>query len=68
MATGLGWSIYFMLILVFALMGTIAVLVWRTIRNDERREAARKSAAMGKIPPGTGVPGVGSTGPGIAPE
>jgi len=44
LAVGLGWSIYFLLILVFSVMGAIVFFVYRTIKSDAKREAARLAA------------------------
>lgn len=66
MAVGLGWSIYFMLILVFTIMGSIVFLVYRTIQNDAKREAERKSAVVRERAQGTAAPEEKAGGPTIA--
>lgn len=52
-AKGFGYSIYFMLALVFGLLGTITGYVVRTIRREERAlaEGAEKSGAAPETPP-----------------
>jgi len=41
-----GYSIYFMLTLVFTIMGVIAFVVVRTIVREERQRAAREQALL----------------------
>ena len=40
-ALGMGYSVYFLLGLVFALIGGIAFIVIRTIRREQKRERER---------------------------
>ncbi len=56
MGRGFGYSVYFMLTLLFGIAGIIFFVVWRTIAREERqrreREAAKKGVAPGATPAG----------------
>ncbi len=45
-AKGFGYSIYFMLLLVFGLIGTIVFFVGRMIIREERQRVERERAAV----------------------
>lgn len=45
MGLGFGYSIYFMLTLLFSVAGVIVFVVVRTIQREERQRLAREAAA-----------------------
>lgn len=48
MGRGFGYSIYFMLTLLFGIAGIIVFVVWRTIAREERQRREREAS---KAPP-----------------
>jgi hypothetical protein len=44
MGRGFGYSVYFMLTLLFGIAGIITFIVWRTIVREERQRRAREEA------------------------
>lgn len=51
MGRGFGYSIYFMLTLLFGIAGIIVFVVWRTIAREERQRRERE-ARRGASPQG----------------
>lgn len=45
MGRGFGYSIYFMLTLLFGIAGFITFIVWRTIAREEKQRREREAAA-----------------------
>lgn len=51
MGRGFGYSIYFMLTLLFGIAGVIVFVVWRTIAREERQRREREKGSPGAAPP-----------------
>lgn len=49
MGLGFGYSIYFMLSLLFGIAGFITFIVWRTIAREEKQRLAREAAKRGGL-------------------